>query len=100
MKIFGAEAPRGSHFPRGRGGAGRASLTSTTVLSSGYHRGRSGGSSNGGVFYHQDVAVMVEVVEVDSVVVVIVVSCHQHSHAQHLALSTRCFVDPQYEPTG
>ena len=23
MKIFGAGAPRGSHFPRGRGGAGR-----------------------------------------------------------------------------
>ena len=26
MKIFGAGAARGSHFPRGRGGAGRASL--------------------------------------------------------------------------
>ena len=26
LKIFGAGAPRGSQFPRGRGGAGRASL--------------------------------------------------------------------------
>ena len=26
LKIFGAGAARGSHFPRGRGGAGRASL--------------------------------------------------------------------------
>ena len=41
-----------------------------------------------------------EVIEVVLVVLVIVVSCHQHTHAQHLALSTRCFVDPQYEPSG
>ena len=31
LKIFGAGAPRGSHFPRGRGGAGRASLLSTNA---------------------------------------------------------------------
>ena len=30
LKIFGAGAPRGSHFPRGRGGAGRASLPLVT----------------------------------------------------------------------